>query len=225
MPDEALLAATGAGELDTPAGIEAPGPADARRPPGPARRRALPPPVARHRRRACSSRPPDGRSARCSASSPGSPPARDDDVEWPAVMGPVRHSMKLETELFVERTVFDGAGTFTALMTDHQGYMSDATAPHLRRRGRARRGPRGDPDHRSRGRLHRPAQAADPLSGELSPEAAGGGADPAVGARPRRLRGPAGAHPARGAGARAARLHAPRHPPSRGRRRRCPPTP
>ena len=55
--------------------------------------------------------------------------ARDDDVEWPAIMGPVRHSLKLETELFVERTVFDGDGTFTALMTDHHGYLSDATAP------------------------------------------------------------------------------------------------
>ena len=55
--------------------------------------------------------------------------ARDDDLKWPAIMGPVRHSMKLETELFVEHTVFDGAGTFSALMTDNQGYMSDATAP------------------------------------------------------------------------------------------------
>jgi hypothetical protein len=55
--------------------------------------------------------------------------ARDDDVKWPAIMGPVRHSLKIETELFVEQTVFDGAGTFTALMTDHHGYMSEATAP------------------------------------------------------------------------------------------------
>ncbi|MDP6580624.1 MAG: DUF1592 domain-containing protein [Vicinamibacterales bacterium] len=55
--------------------------------------------------------------------------ARDDDVKWPAVMGPVRHSMKLETELFVEQTIFDGAGTFSALMTDNHGYMSDATKP------------------------------------------------------------------------------------------------
>ena len=55
--------------------------------------------------------------------------AADDDLEWPAIMGPVRHSMKFETELFVERAVFDGAGTFTALMTDNRGYMSDATAP------------------------------------------------------------------------------------------------
>ena len=55
--------------------------------------------------------------------------ARDDDVQWPTLMGPVRHSLKLETELFVEQTVFDGDGTFTALLTDHHGYLSDATAP------------------------------------------------------------------------------------------------
>lgn len=55
--------------------------------------------------------------------------ARDDDVQWPTIMGPVRHSLKLETELFVEQTVFDGDGTFTALLTDHRGYLSDATAP------------------------------------------------------------------------------------------------
>ena len=55
--------------------------------------------------------------------------ARDDDVQWPTIMGPVRHSLKLETELFVEQTVFDGDGTFTALMTDHHGFLSEATAP------------------------------------------------------------------------------------------------
>ena len=55
--------------------------------------------------------------------------ARDDDLKWPAIMGPVRHSMKLETELFVEQPIFDGAGTFDALMTDNHGYMSDSTAP------------------------------------------------------------------------------------------------
>ena len=55
--------------------------------------------------------------------------ARDDDVEWPTILGPIRHSLKLETELFVERTIFDGDGTFTALLTDHHGYLSDATVP------------------------------------------------------------------------------------------------
>ena len=55
--------------------------------------------------------------------------AADDDLEWPAIMGPMRHSLKLETELFVEQAIFEGAGTFSALMTDNHGYMSDATAP------------------------------------------------------------------------------------------------
>ena len=55
--------------------------------------------------------------------------ARDDDVKWPGVIGPVRHSMKLETELFVEHAIFEGDGTFTALLTSNQGFMSDATKP------------------------------------------------------------------------------------------------
>ena len=55
--------------------------------------------------------------------------ASDDDLEWPAIMGPVRHSLKLETELFVEETIFDNEGTFSALLTDNRGYISDATAP------------------------------------------------------------------------------------------------
>ena len=55
--------------------------------------------------------------------------ANDDDIEWPTILGPMRHSLLLEAGLFVERAVFDGDGTFTALMTDHHGYLSDATAP------------------------------------------------------------------------------------------------
>ena len=128
MPDEALFAAAEAGGLDTRAGIEAQA------------RRMLDDPKARpavvrfhHQwlgtddvlriapaRRAFG--PLFGIEARLAT-------ARDDDVEWPAILGPVRHSLKIETELFVEGTVFDGAGTFTALMTDHRGHMSDATAP------------------------------------------------------------------------------------------------
>ena len=128
MPDEALFATAEAGGLDTRAGIEAQA------------RRMLDDPKARpavvrfhHQwlgtddvlriapaRRAFG--PLFGIEARLAT-------ARDDDVEWPAILGPVRHSLKIETELFVEGTVFDGAGTFTALMTDHRGHMSDATAP------------------------------------------------------------------------------------------------
>ena len=55
--------------------------------------------------------------------------ARDDDTRWPAIMGPIRHSMKLETELFVEEAIFDREGTFTELMTGNHGYMSRSTAP------------------------------------------------------------------------------------------------
>jgi len=54
---------------------------------------------------------------------------RDDDPKWPAIMGPIRHSMKLETELFVEEAIFDRAGTFTELMTGNHGYMSRDTSP------------------------------------------------------------------------------------------------
>ena len=55
--------------------------------------------------------------------------ARDDDTKWPSIIGPIRHSMKLETELFVEEAIFDREGTFTELMTGNHGYMSRGTAP------------------------------------------------------------------------------------------------
>ena len=54
---------------------------------------------------------------------------RDDDTKWPSIVGPIRHSMKLETELFVEEAIFDRAGTFTELMTGNHGYVSRSTAP------------------------------------------------------------------------------------------------
>ena len=50
------------------------------------------------------------------------------DGDWPSILGPVRHSMDAETHLFIERTVFDGAGSLRALLTDNHGYMSDHTA-------------------------------------------------------------------------------------------------
>ena len=52
---------------------------------------------------------------------------QDCDLQWPAVVGPIRASMEAETDLFIERTILDGVGTFKALMTDHHGYLSDAT--------------------------------------------------------------------------------------------------
>jgi len=51
------------------------------------------------------------------------------DEDWPSILLPIRHSMALETQLFVERSIFDGAGTLEALLTDNTGYMSDRTAP------------------------------------------------------------------------------------------------
>jgi hypothetical protein len=128
MPDEALFAAAAAGELSTRAGVEAQA------------RRMLDDPKARpavvhfHNQwlgtddvlRIAPARHAFGPRF---GIEPEMETARDDDVEWPTIMGPIRHSLKLETELFVEQAVFDGDGTFTALMTDHHGYLSDATAP------------------------------------------------------------------------------------------------
>jgi len=53
---------------------------------------------------------------------------QDCDPEWPGILGPIRASMEAETNLFIERTIFDGAGSLTALLTDNHGYMSDDTA-------------------------------------------------------------------------------------------------
>ena len=51
------------------------------------------------------------------------------DGDWPSVLLPIRHSMDAETQLFLERTIFDGAGTLHALLTDNHGYMSSRTEP------------------------------------------------------------------------------------------------
>ena len=61
--------------------------------------------------------------------SPTPPLDTTGDQDWPTVLGPIRHSLEAEIELFVERTLFDGAGTFKALMTDNHGYMSAQTEP------------------------------------------------------------------------------------------------
>ena len=128
MPDDALFAAAAAGDLSTRAGVEAQ-----------ARRmledtRARPAVVHFHNQwpgtdevlRIAPARRAFGQRF---GIEPELETARDDDVQWPTILGPLRHSLKLETELFVERTVFDGDGTFTALLTDDHGYVSDATAP------------------------------------------------------------------------------------------------
>ena len=128
MPDEELFRAAGAGELETAEGVERQA------------RRLLDDPKARpavvhfhHQwlgtnqvlliapaRRAFGPR---------FGLRPHLEKVRDDDTKWPAIMGPIRHSMKLETELFVEEAIFDRAGTFTELMTGNHGYMSRGTAP------------------------------------------------------------------------------------------------
>ena len=61
--------------------------------------------------------------------SPTPPLDTTGDGVWPSLLGPIRHSMVAEMHLFIEQTVFEGAGTFQALMTDNHGYLSDATAP------------------------------------------------------------------------------------------------
>ena len=128
MPDEELFRAAGAGELETAEGVERHA------------RRMLDDPTARpavvhfhHQwlgtdqvlliapaRRAFGPRFGVSRVLRN---------ARDDDTKWPAILGPIRHSMRLETELFVEEAIFDRAGTFTELMTGNHSYMSRNTSP------------------------------------------------------------------------------------------------
>jgi hypothetical protein len=56
-------------------------------------------------------------------------PALDttDDGAWPAILGPLRHSLFEETGIFVERALFDGAGTLRALLTSNQGVLSSHT--------------------------------------------------------------------------------------------------
>ncbi|MDP6944880.1 MAG: DUF1592 domain-containing protein, partial [Myxococcota bacterium] len=61
--------------------------------------------------------------------SPEPPLDTTGDEDWPQVLGPIRHSLQAEVELFVERTLFDGAGTLGALLTDHHGYMTEQTEP------------------------------------------------------------------------------------------------
>ena len=54
-------------------------------------------------------------------------PKAENDMLWPRTILRIRQSMLREAELFVERTIFDGAGTLRALFTDHHGYMSSET--------------------------------------------------------------------------------------------------
>ncbi len=51
------------------------------------------------------------------------------DEDWPAILGPVRHSMEAEVHLYVRDVVFEGEGTIQALFTAEKGWMSVYTAP------------------------------------------------------------------------------------------------
>ena len=51
------------------------------------------------------------------------------DGDWPAILGPVRHSLEAEAHLFIAKTLFEGGGTLKALLTDNHGYQSNHTAP------------------------------------------------------------------------------------------------
>ena len=58
--------------------------------------------------------------------------------KWPALMGPIRHSMKLETELFVEAGDLRRRGDLhRAHDRDHHGYVSDVHGADLRRQRNA----------------------------------------------------------------------------------------
>ena len=187
------------GEPRHPGRHRGPGPADARRPEGPARPRALSPPMAGHRRRPARRASPAGLRA----------PVRH--------RGPARHRARRR------RGVAGHHGPRAPLVEDRDGAVRrahrvrrrrhvhgpDDRPPrlpvgrhraHLRRGRGTHRRPRGDPLDRARRGLDRAPQAPDPLSGELPSRGAGGGADPAVGPRPRRLRGAAGSHPAAACG-------------------------
>lgn len=57
-------------------------------------------------------------------------PALDttDDGSWPAVINPIRQSMLAETEAFISHVIFEGDGSFEALLSSTDGFMSSHTA-------------------------------------------------------------------------------------------------
>lgn len=128
MPDPALFAAAAQGELDTTAGVET------------QVRRMLDDPRARsavvhfHNQWLGTTRVHGISPARRAYGplfglAPEPPLDTTGDGQWPQILLPIRHSMEAETYLFLESTVFDGAGTLAALLTESRGFMSDYTAP------------------------------------------------------------------------------------------------
>lgn len=61
-----------------------------------------------------------------SAEQPGS---SDCDLEWPTILGPVRHALYAELSLTVADSLFDGPGTLTDLFTTDVGYISTQSKP------------------------------------------------------------------------------------------------
>lgn len=51
------------------------------------------------------------------------------DGDWPAILGPVKHSMEAEFQLFIEHVIFEGDATLQALLSDNSGYFSPLTEP------------------------------------------------------------------------------------------------
>ena len=51
------------------------------------------------------------------------------DSDWPAVLGPVRHAMDAEFQLFVEHVVFEEQAGLAALLTDTTGFVTNVTEP------------------------------------------------------------------------------------------------
>jgi hypothetical protein len=49
------------------------------------------------------------------------------DGDWPAIMGPIRHSMDAEFQLFVEQVIFEENGGLKTLFTDNRGFYSQET--------------------------------------------------------------------------------------------------
>lgn len=50
---------------------------------------------------------------------------QDREEVWSGALLGMRAGMVKEAELFVERTIFDGEGTLSALLTDHHGYVTE----------------------------------------------------------------------------------------------------
>lgn len=60
---------------------------------------------------------------------PETPDSADCDLEWPGVVGPLRHALYADLSLTFADQLFDGDGTLTALLTTDVGYRAAVSAP------------------------------------------------------------------------------------------------